>query len=221
MSRGDDIGVVGRAAILVVLSASQEFLIMHDPEICSLNGVVGVEGVRDPMLTIVVSTSSYLNFISYAVTLASFRTIGLDRRRLSSCVVSWVWSDVCLNIGSIGYVVDDVSSGIGWVVCWGISHRVGWSVGCNIGSGVDRLRYFVFASSFFSHRVEGALATASLARTLRSASGVGTCCGSAVSRTSFFNMSSCYADVGLEASDHWGIFEVIQSGKSSSQVGLR
>jgi hypothetical protein len=25
----------------------------------------------------------------------------------------------------------------------------------------------------------------------------------------------------LEASDHWGIFEVIQSSKSSSQVGLR
>jgi hypothetical protein len=25
----------------------------------------------------------------------------------------------------------------------------------------------------------------------------------------------------LEASDHWGIFEVIQSGKSGSQVGLR
>jgi hypothetical protein len=25
----------------------------------------------------------------------------------------------------------------------------------------------------------------------------------------------------LEASDHWGIFEVIQSNKSGSQVGLR
>jgi hypothetical protein len=25
----------------------------------------------------------------------------------------------------------------------------------------------------------------------------------------------------LEASDHWGIFEVIQSSKSNSQVGLR
>jgi hypothetical protein len=45
---------------------------MHDPEICSLNGVVGVKGVMDPMLTVVVSASSYLDFISYAVTLASF-----------------------------------------------------------------------------------------------------------------------------------------------------
>jgi hypothetical protein len=48
-----------------------------------------------------------------------------------------------------------------------------------------------------------------LARTLRSASGVGTCCGSAISKTSFFDLSGCNADVGLEASDHWGVFEVI------------
>jgi hypothetical protein len=60
----------------------------------------------------------------------------------------------------------------------------------------------------------------SLARMLRSTSGVGICCGSTVSRTSFFNLSSCDADVSLEASDHWGIFEVVQSGKSGSQVGL-
>jgi hypothetical protein len=45
---------------------------------------------------------------------------------------------------------------------------------------VDRLHYFVFALSFFSHQVEGTLAMTSLARTLRSASGVGTCCGSAI-----------------------------------------
>jgi hypothetical protein len=122
---------------------SQEFLVVHDPEICSLNWVVGVKGVRDPMLAIVVSTSSYLNFISYAVALASLDTIGLDQRRLSSCIVSWVWSDVCLNIGSIGCIVDDVISIIGQSICWSISHRVGWSVGCSIGSGFDRLRYFV------------------------------------------------------------------------------
>jgi hypothetical protein len=64
---------------LVVLSTLQEFLIVHDPAICSLNGVVGVKGVRDPVLAVVVSTSSYLDFISYAVTLASFRAIGLDQ----------------------------------------------------------------------------------------------------------------------------------------------
>jgi hypothetical protein len=117
VGRGDDVEVIGRAIVLVVLSTSQEFLVMHDPKICSLDGVVGVMGVRDPMFTIVVSASSYLNFISYAVMLASFCTIGLDQRRLSSCVVSWVRSDICLNIGSIGCVVDDVTSVIGWVVC--------------------------------------------------------------------------------------------------------
>jgi hypothetical protein len=156
------------------------------------------------------------------VTLTSFRTIGLNWRRLSSCIVSWVWSNVCLNIGSIGYIVDDVTSGIDRIVCWSISHRVGWRVGWrvgyNIGSGVDRLRYFVSASTFFSQLVEGTLATTSLARMLRSTSGVGICC---VSRTSFFNLSSCDVDISLEASDHWGIFEVVQSGKSGSQVGLR
>jgi hypothetical protein len=71
------------------------------------------------------------------------------------------------------------------------------------------LHYFVFSSTFFSHRVEGTLDTTSLARMLRSASGVGTCCGSAVPRTSFFNLSSCDADVVLETPDHWRIFEVI------------
>jgi hypothetical protein len=64
------------------------------------------------------------------------------------------------------------------------------------------LRYFVFASTFFSHRVEGTLATTSLTRTLRSTSGVETCCGSAVSRTSFFDLSSWNAYIGLEALDH-------------------
>jgi hypothetical protein len=145
MSRRDDVKVIGRAIVLVVLSTSQKFLVMHDPEICSLKGVVGVKGVRDPMLAVVVSTSSYLDFISYAVTLTSFHTIGLDRRRLSSYIVSWVWSNVCLNIGSVGCIVDDVTSDIDRIVCWSISHRVGWHVGCSVGSGVDWLRYFIFA----------------------------------------------------------------------------
>jgi hypothetical protein len=192
VSHGDDVEVVGRAVVLVVLSTSQEFLVMHDPEICILDGVgvVGVKGVRDPVLAVVVSTSCYLDFISYAVKLASFCTIVLDQRRLSSCSVSWVRSNVCLTIGSIGCVVDDVTSDICRVVCWGISRRVGWSAGCSIGSGIGWLRYFVFALSFFNHRVEGTLATTSLVRALRSASGVGTCCGSSISRTSFFDLSS-------------------------------
>jgi hypothetical protein len=85
-----------------------------------LDGVVGVKCVRDPMLVVVVSTSSYLDFISYAVALASLYTIGLDQRRLSSYVVSWVWSGVPLNINSIGCIVDDVTSVIDRSVCWSI-----------------------------------------------------------------------------------------------------
>jgi hypothetical protein len=118
------------------------------------------------MLAVVVSTSSYLGFISYAVMLTSFRMIGLDRRRLSSCIVSWIWGGVPLDVGSVGCIVGGITSSVGRSICWSISRRVGWSVGCSIGSGIGRLHYFVFASTFFSHRVEGTLATTSLARTL-------------------------------------------------------
>jgi hypothetical protein len=173
---------------------------VHDPEIYSLDRVVGVEGVRDPMLAVVVCTSSYLDFISYAVTLTSLRTIGLDRRRLSSCVASWIWGRVPLDVGSVGCVVGDIASSIGRGVCWSISHWVGWCISYSVGSGIGRLHYFVFALAFFSYRVKGTLATTSLARTLRSISGVRTCCKSVVSRTSFFDLSSGDANVGLKTS---------------------
>jgi hypothetical protein len=150
-----------------------------------------------------------LHFISYAVTPTSLSTIGLDRRRLSSCIASWIWGGVPLYVGSIGCVVEDVTSDIDLIVCWGVSHRIGWSVGRSIGSRVDRLCCFIFASSFFSHRVEGTLATTSLARTLRSTSGIGTCYRSTVSGTSFLDLSSCNTDVGLEAPNRWRIFKVV------------
>jgi hypothetical protein len=41
----------------------------------------------------------------------------------------------------------------------------------------------------------------SLTRTLRSASGIGTCCRSTISEASFLDLSSYDMDVGLEASD--------------------
>jgi hypothetical protein len=79
-----------------------------------LNGVVGVKGVGDPVLAVVVSTSCYLHFVSYAVTLASFCLISLDWRRLSSCNVPWVRGSVSLDVGSIGCVVGNIADGVGW-----------------------------------------------------------------------------------------------------------
>jgi hypothetical protein len=178
-------------------------------EICCLDRVVSIEGVRDPMFTIIVSSSSYIHFVSYAMMLASFYTNSLDWRRLSSCVLSWVWSVVSLDVGSVGYIVNSITINIGRSICWSISRRVGWSISCSIRSRIDRLHYFVFTSSLFSHWLKGTLATTSLARTFRSTPGVGTCCGSAVSRTSFFDLSSGDANIGLETSDRWRIFEVI------------
>jgi hypothetical protein len=176
-----------------------------------LDGVVGIKGVRDPMFAVVVSMPSHLDFISYAVALASFCTISLTQRRLSSCVVSWVWSGVLLNIDSISCVVDDVTRVIGRSVSWSVGCSIGWSICCSIGSSVYWLCYLIFAPTFFSYLVEGTLAMTSLARSLRSAfaSGVGTCLGSAISRTSFFDLSGCNANVGLEAPNHWEILEVI------------
>jgi hypothetical protein len=204
----DNVEVVGRAIVLVILGTSQEFLLMHDPKICNLDGVLGVEGVRCPMLAVVVCTPSYPDFISFAVAPTSFCMIRLDRRRLSSCVASWIWSGVPLDISSVGCIVGGVAS-ISRGICWSISRWVGCSVGCSVSSEISRLHYFVFASPFFSHRVERTLASTSLSRTLRSAPGIGTCRRSAVSRSSFFDLSSCNTDISLEAPDCWRIFEVV------------
>jgi hypothetical protein len=61
---------------LVVLGTSYELLVLHVPQLCCLDGVMGIKGVRDPMVTDVVSTSCYLHFISYALTLIAFCAIG-------------------------------------------------------------------------------------------------------------------------------------------------
>jgi hypothetical protein len=201
----DDIEVIWRAIVLVVLGTSQEFLVVHVPEVRSLNGVVGIKSIGDSMLTVVVSTSCYLYFVSYAVVLASFCSIAFDWRRLSSCIVPWVWGSVSMYVGSISCVVGGVASAIGR----SISYKVVRSVSCSVGSGVDRLHYFFFASSLFSHRVEGPLAATSLARTFRSTPGVGTCYGSAVSRTSFFALGSGDADLGLKTAYRRRVFKVV------------
>jgi hypothetical protein len=192
-------------------------MVVHDPEIRSLNGVVGIKGVGDPMFTVVVSTSCYLHFMSYAVMLASFYTLGLYWRRLSSCIMPGVWGGISLNVGSISYIVGDVAIGIGWSVCRSISYGVGWSISCsvgwsfsyNVGCRIDLMHYFVFTLSLFSHWLKGTLAATSLARTFRSAPRVRACYGSAISRTSFFDLSDGDADIGLKTSYRRRIFEVV------------
>jgi hypothetical protein len=122
--------------------------------------------------------------------------------------MSWVWSGVPLDVDSVGCIVNSIASDVGRSVCWSVSHKVGWSISYNVGSGVDRLHYFVFSSTFFNHRVEGTQATTLLARTLQSASGVGSCCGFVVSGTSFFDLSSGDVNIGLKTSYHRRIFKV-------------
>jgi hypothetical protein len=112
MINRDNVEVVRRAIVLVILRTSQEFLVVHVPDLYSLDGVVGVEGVRYPMLAVVVCTPSYLDFISYAVASTSFYTIGLNQRRLHSCIASWIWWRVSLDVSSIGCIIGGIASGI-------------------------------------------------------------------------------------------------------------
>jgi hypothetical protein len=89
-----------------------------------MDRVVGVDSVRDSMLTVVVCKPSYFDFTSYAVTSTSLNTIGLDRRRLGSCIASWIWGRVSLDISGIGCIVGGVGSGISRGVCWSIGRWV-------------------------------------------------------------------------------------------------
>jgi hypothetical protein len=50
---------------------------MHMLEICCLERVVRIEGVRDPIFTIIISTSCYLHFVSYTLTLPSMCLVNL------------------------------------------------------------------------------------------------------------------------------------------------
>jgi hypothetical protein len=59
---------------------------MHMSEVHCLDGVVGIEGIRDPVFSIIISRSCYLHFISYMLMLASFCAVNLYWRRLSSCI---------------------------------------------------------------------------------------------------------------------------------------
>jgi hypothetical protein len=66
-----------------------------------MDRVVGIEEVRYPMLAVVVCAPSYFDFISYVVAPTSLYMIGLDQRRLSSCIASWIWWRVSLDVSSM------------------------------------------------------------------------------------------------------------------------
>jgi hypothetical protein len=136
---------------------------MYVPQLCCLDGVVGIKGIRDPMGMIIFSTPCYLHFVSYALTLTTFCVISLHRRWLGSCIWPWVCSGVPLDVGSISCIVGDIADGVGWSigrsisyrVSWSISCSIGWNISCSVGSRVGRLHHFVFTSSLFSHSLKG------------------------------------------------------------------
>jgi hypothetical protein len=144
---------------------------MHLPEFRCLNRIIGVEGIRGPMVVVVVNATRYLHFISYPTTLTALGMVGLNWWRLGSTVLSCIGNCVLLGAGSISCIVGDVACGV--------SGGVGWRVGCGIsgsvGSGVNLLHHFVFTSSLFGHGLKGTIAVMLLARVLQSTPGVGAC----------------------------------------------
>jgi hypothetical protein len=166
-----------------------------------LDGVVGIEGIRDPVFSIIIGMSCYVHFISYTLTRTCFCTVNLYRRRLSSCILSWVCDDVSLNVGSINCVVGDVASDIAEALAAGLTGALAAALAAGLTGYTT--------SSLFGHWIKGTLAATSLARTFQSTPGVDSCWGSTVSRTSFFDLSGGDTNIGLETSDRWRVFEVI------------
>jgi hypothetical protein len=73
---------------------------------------------------------------------------------LSSCVLAHISSCVLLLATSgVGGIVLYVAEGI----TRGVGSRVGCCVSGSFGSKVDRLHYFIFTSSLFSHGLKGVL----------------------------------------------------------------
>jgi hypothetical protein len=109
---------------------------VHVPQLRCLDGIVGIKAVRDPMITIVVSTSCYIHFVSYVLTLTAFCAISLHWQRLSSCIMPWVCGGVSLDVGSISCIVGDLAGGIGWSICRSIGCRVARALAAALIAGL-------------------------------------------------------------------------------------
>jgi hypothetical protein len=142
----DDVEVTGRTIILVVLGTMQKLSIVHLPEVCGLNGVIGVKEIRDPVVAVVVSMACYLHFISYGLTLIALSVCGLCWWRLSSHVLSCITCGVLLlGANSTGGVVGGITSSVG-----------SW-IGYCIGNNVDWLHDFILTTSLFVHGLKGSI----------------------------------------------------------------
>jgi hypothetical protein len=149
-----------------------------------LNRIIGVEGIKDPMIAIVVSAMRFLHFVSYPTTLTALGVVGLNWWRLGFSVLYWIGSCIFLGVGNVSCIVGDVTCGVSGGVGW----RVGCGISSNVGSGVDLLHHFVFTSSLFSHGLKGTIVAMSLARVLRSA----------VHWAPFFDLGGGNVDMGLK-----------------------
>jgi hypothetical protein len=165
---------------------------MHLPEVCVLDWVIGVKGIMDPVVTMVVGTACYLRFISYGLALITPGACGLCWWRLSSRVLSCITGDVLLlGASSIGGVVDGIARSM--------TGDIGSWIGRCVGNNVNWLHDFILTTSLFSHGQKGSVivVVTMMAGSLQPTPGVGTCGRSAVSWTSFFDLGGGNVNVSL------------------------
>jgi hypothetical protein len=174
------------------------------------------------VLAVVVCTPSYLDFVSDAMVPASIRMIRLDRRTGFLPHDQAGPHDPALHLG--------LGAGFSWILAAlaallaalpALAGAFAGALATALAGALAAALEAGLVGCITSFSPLPSSATGSLSRSLRSASRIGTCRGSAVSRASFFDLSGCNTDIGLKAPDCWRIFEVAQDSESSSQVGLR
>jgi hypothetical protein len=111
LGRRGDVEVVGSTVNLVVLGTTLELSVVYLTELYSLDGIIGVEGVRDPVVAVVVGTTLNLRLIPDRLTLllaALEDACSSHWWTLGSSILSYVASNVLLLVA--GYVDNVVGS---------------------------------------------------------------------------------------------------------------
>jgi hypothetical protein len=146
----DDVEVIGSTVVLVILGMMSEFSVMHLTKLYCLGGVIGVQGIQNSVVAVILGMMLDLHFISYRMTLllaASEDAYSSYLWRLSSNILSYVANGVLLLVRSgVSQIVGDVVGNI----TGGITDSVGGSVG--------QLHDFVLTTSLFSHGLKRSIA---------------------------------------------------------------
>jgi hypothetical protein len=136
LGRGYELEVIGSTVNLVVLGTTSKFGVMHLVELCSLDGVTGVDRVGDPVVAVVVGMTLDLYLTPDGLTL-------LLATSEDACFLYW-WRWRSSILSCVGCdILPLVASGVGGIIS-GVTRSV--------GSDIGWLHNVILSASFFSHR---------------------------------------------------------------------